>query len=93
MKVDTVYALQDKKDDVKAGIGSTALLFGSSAKLILSLFGVVHFACLVVAGILEGASGVYYVVSVGVGAAWLFGELAGLDVDDPKACWRVVSPD
>lgn len=33
---DTIYAHMDKKDDVKAGIKSTALLFGPRTKMVLS---------------------------------------------------------
>jgi 4-hydroxybenzoate polyprenyltransferase len=32
---DTIYAHMDKRDDVKAGIKSTALLFGPNTKLVL----------------------------------------------------------
>lgn len=35
---DTIYAHQDKVDDVTAGIKSTALLFGQNTKLVLSAF-------------------------------------------------------
>jgi 4-hydroxybenzoate polyprenyltransferase len=35
---DTIYAHQDKRDDVKAGVKSTALLFGEQTKPILSAF-------------------------------------------------------
>ncbi|PWN53191.1 4-hydroxybenzoate polyprenyl transferase [Violaceomyces palustris] len=35
---DTIYAHQDKKDDVKAGVKSTALLFADKTKPILSAF-------------------------------------------------------
>jgi 4-hydroxybenzoate polyprenyltransferase len=37
---DTIYAHQDKRDDVGVGIKSTALLFGDSTKTILSGFSV-----------------------------------------------------
>jgi 4-hydroxybenzoate polyprenyltransferase len=37
---DTIYAHQDKSDDISAGIKSTALLFGDQTKLILSGFSV-----------------------------------------------------
>ncbi|CAD6886626.1 unnamed protein product [Tilletia laevis] len=37
---DTIYAHQDKRDDVKAGVKSTALLFKGRTKAILSLFSI-----------------------------------------------------
>jgi 4-hydroxybenzoate polyprenyltransferase len=35
---DTIYAIQDRKDDVKAGVKSTALLFGDHVTLAVALF-------------------------------------------------------
>lgn len=35
---DTIYALQDKDDDVMAGIKSTALLFGKNTKIFIGIF-------------------------------------------------------
>ncbi|KAE8239868.1 hypothetical protein A4X13_0g8031 [Tilletia indica] len=37
---DTIYAHQDKRDDVKAGVKSTALLFKGRTKSILALFSI-----------------------------------------------------
>lgn len=37
---DTIYAHQDKIDDVKAGVKSTALLFGKHSKPVLSAFSI-----------------------------------------------------
>ncbi len=35
---DTIYALQDRPDDLKAGVGSTAVLFGDHVVLAVGLF-------------------------------------------------------
>lgn len=46
---DTIYAHQDKSDDVSAGIKSTALLFGHQTKAILSGFSVAMLSLFAVA--------------------------------------------
>ena len=56
---DTIYAHQDKKDDVAAGVRSTALHFGEDTKERLGAFGGLAVAGLVGAG-------------AGAGVAWPF---------------------
>ncbi|KAI4356925.1 hypothetical protein L6164_000906 [Bauhinia variegata] len=47
---DTIYAHQDKKDDIKAGVKSTALLFGDSTKKWIAGFGFTSIGCLALSG-------------------------------------------
>lgn len=47
---DTIYAHQDKSDDVAAGVKSTALLFASHNRLIMSAFAIGHLGLLAAAG-------------------------------------------
>ncbi|WP_294538045.1 4-hydroxybenzoate octaprenyltransferase [uncultured Rhodoblastus sp.] len=42
---DTIYALQDSRDDVSAGVKSTALLFGDHVKLAVSLLYLASVLC------------------------------------------------
>ncbi|XP_071902208.1 4-hydroxybenzoate geranyltransferase 1 isoform X2 [Coffea arabica] len=51
LEYDTIYAHQDKKDDVKAGVKSTALLLGESTKLWSASFGAASIACFALAGL------------------------------------------
>ncbi|KAL3522188.1 hypothetical protein ACH5RR_015022, partial [Cinchona calisaya] len=51
LEYDTIYAHQDKEDDVKVGVKSTALLFGDSTKIWTTGFGVASVSSLLVAGI------------------------------------------
>ncbi|KAF8975453.1 UbiA prenyltransferase family [Cyathus striatus] len=51
MIYDTIYACQDRNDDRKAGIKSTAILFGESVKLIVSIFYIVFIICFATAGV------------------------------------------
>ncbi|XP_054794098.1 4-hydroxybenzoate geranyltransferase 2-like [Prosopis cineraria] len=47
---DTIYAHQDKEDDVKVGVKSTALLFGESTKEWVSGFGIACIGSLALSG-------------------------------------------
>ncbi|KAI8845898.1 parahydroxybenzoatepolyprenyltransferase putative [Chytriomyces cf. hyalinus JEL632] len=76
MVYDTIYALQDKNDDVAAGIKSTALLFGDHLKPILTGFSVVSTALLAAAGFLNDQGLLFYLVSVG-GAVWHYAWMVG----------------
>ncbi|KAJ7777979.1 UbiA prenyltransferase family-domain-containing protein [Mycena maculata] len=84
---DTLYACQDKKDDVKAGVKSTALLFGNAIKLVLACFASLMMAGLLLAGILNNHHYPYFVLSVGGGSVYLATELYRVDTDSPKSCW------
>ncbi|KAI0692904.1 UbiA prenyltransferase family [Cytidiella melzeri] len=72
---DTIYACQDREDDVAAGIKSTAVLFGSYVRPILIVFTLAFLAFLLYAGVLNGQSVGYFVVSCGGSAVhfvWQF---------------------
>jgi len=84
---DTIYACQDRKDDVKAGVKSTALLFGDWVKQILGIFAVAFVATLAYAGYQTNQSWVYFTISVGGCAAHLLWQLVTLDPDVPEDCW------
>ncbi|KAG6817819.1 hypothetical protein H0H87_003227 [Tephrocybe sp. NHM501043] len=85
---DTIYACQDKKDDVQAGVKSTALLFGSRVKQILAVFGMVFMTALTISGIMNGQSLAFFLLSVLGGSLHMIWQLYSVDVDSPKSCWR-----
>lgn len=67
---DTAYAMVDREDDLKVGIKSTAILFGSRVNVMIGLFQVLMFIGLL--GMGQGFQlGVYYHVML-VGVAGLF---------------------
>lgn len=68
---DTFYAMADRDDDLKAGVKSTAILFGRHDLLIIGLLQALALALLVVAGLLAGL-GLPYWLGLAV-AATLFG--------------------
>jgi 4-hydroxybenzoate polyprenyltransferase len=63
--LDTVYACQDIKDDVKMGVCSTAILFGSWIRPLLVLCGLMFVTMLTIAGYLNGQGPACFIVSVG----------------------------
>ncbi|KAF5378256.1 hypothetical protein D9757_009141 [Collybiopsis confluens] len=65
---DTIYACQDLNDDKRAGVKSTALLFGSYLSPILQFFAALYVASLSYIGYLNGQGAWFYGISV-VGSA------------------------
>jgi len=91
MWYDTIYGSQDKKDDVKIGIGSTALLFKSNqiTKLFLIFHGLMFSLWLTVSGILNDVrpmSSPFYLIGV-VGSTFHLGvQLWVLNLESPVSC-------
>lgn len=82
---DTVYAHQDKEDDARIGLKSTALLFGRRTREWLIGFYAATLALLAVAGHLAGL-GWAYDAGLALAAVHLFRQAATVDIDDPKDC-------
>jgi len=82
---DTIYAHQDKEDDLAIGIKSTALKFGAATPKWLVLFFGLTFLLLFASGFYAGAGILFYtgLAAAALHAAW---QLARLDVDDPDRC-------
>ncbi|KAF8077318.1 hypothetical protein N665_1046s0006 [Sinapis alba] len=57
---DTIYAHQDKEDDLKVGVKSTALRFGDNTKLWLTGFGTSSMGLLAVSGLSADLGWQYY---------------------------------
>jgi 4-hydroxybenzoate polyprenyltransferase len=85
--VDTIYACQDKKDDVKMGIRSTALLFGSWIRPLLMACAVMFVVMLTWAGILNDQGCAYFILSVGGTAVHLVWQFSTVDLEEPSSCW------
>lgn len=82
---DTIYAHQDKEDDLAIGIKSTALKFGAATPKWLTLFFGLALVLLAAAGFSAGAGIIFYTGLAGAAlhATW---QLARLDVDNPELC-------
>ncbi|KAI3332043.1 UbiA-domain-containing protein [Xylariaceae sp. AK1471] len=93
---DTIYAHQDVTDDVRVGIGSTAVLLlrlrdsragavASRLPLWALLGGMI--AGLAASGHLAGMGFAYYVLAVGGSALSVGAMVANVDLGDPANCW------
>jgi 4-hydroxybenzoate polyprenyltransferase len=82
---DTIYAHQDREDDLLIGIKSTALLFLENTRPMLAGFyaGAV---VLIGAGGLMAGGGAIFVVGLLAFAAHLAWQVKRLDIDDPAYC-------
>ncbi|MCV2867192.1 4-hydroxybenzoate octaprenyltransferase [Defluviimonas sp. WL0002] len=92
---DTIYAHQDKEDDVLIGVKSTARLFGADTGKWLARFLVAAVTLMGLAVLLAlgPGSGVLALI-VALAAPWalgwhLFWQISRLDIDDPENCLRL----
>ena len=72
---DTIYASPDKKYDEKIGVHSTARLFGSYIRSILSIFCVGFVTSLAYAGYVNHQGPIYYIADVAFTAVVLLWQL------------------
>eukprot|EP00128_Syssomonas_multiformis_P003979 Colp12_sorted_trinity150504_noHs@16971 len=82
---DTIYAHQDKKDDVLVGVKSTALRFGDNTPLWLSGFSTLTTASLVLSGLAADQTWPFY-TSVALGAGHLAWQLRTVDLNNTQDC-------
>jgi 4-hydroxybenzoate polyprenyl transferase len=82
---DTIYALQDKEDDIRLGIGSTTIAFGRYVKLMVAIFYGIALLLSMVVGVLSGRSWFYYVMIV-TSFSLIEMRLWQLDSTDKEAC-------
>ncbi|EJD00228.1 UbiA prenyltransferase, partial [Fomitiporia mediterranea MF3/22] len=84
---DTVYGSQDRIDDRKIGIWSTALLFEGKVKLMACFFAICLLSTLYAFGTINGHGLPYLVISVGGVALYISWAILNLDESSPKSCW------
>ncbi|KAF6739297.1 4-hydroxybenzoate polyprenyltransferase, mitochondrial [Oryzias melastigma] len=87
---DTIYAHQDKEDDVKVGVKSTALRFRDQTKLWLSGFTAAMMSGLVVAGVNAEQTLPYYAALTAV-ALHLTHQIYSVDINKAEDCWKEFS--
>ncbi|XP_054846107.1 4-hydroxybenzoate polyprenyltransferase, mitochondrial [Eublepharis macularius] len=87
---DTIYAHQDKKDDVAIGVKSTALRFNENTKLWLGGFSALMLSGLAVTGMNCDQTLPYYAAVVAVGTH-LAQQIYTLDIHNPEDCWKKFS--
>jgi 4-hydroxybenzoate polyprenyltransferase len=84
---DTLYAHQDKEDDLSLGLGSTALRFGERTKAWVSGFYAFAIATWALAAWMAGVGSVGMIALAGAAAhmAW---QVTTLDISDPVNCLK-----
>jgi 4-hydroxybenzoate polyprenyltransferase len=83
MSYDTIYAHQDKEDDILIGVKSTALKFGAKTRPIIAGFMAATLILIAAAAWLHGAAGPLFWVGLAGAAAHFVWQLKTLDFDDP----------
>ncbi|KAL3853400.1 hypothetical protein ACJMK2_016943 [Sinanodonta woodiana] len=83
---DTIYAHQDKYDDMLIGVKSTALLMGNNTKLWLTGFSTMMVSGLTLTGYLCDQTWPYY-TTVAAAAVQLAYQLYTVDLNNPEDCF------
>lgn len=84
---DTIYAHQDKADDVKIGVKSTALAFGTRTRPLLVVFYGLFLIGLAAAGAAAGLAWPFYAL-LALPALHFAWQVATVELDVPPSCQR-----
>jgi 4-hydroxybenzoate polyprenyltransferase len=82
---DTMYAMADRDEDLRIGVKSTAILFGTADLFMIFLLQLVLVVGLLLAG-REAGLGVWYQAGVAAGALLLASQLWQIRSREPAAC-------
>ncbi|WP_135081798.1 4-hydroxybenzoate octaprenyltransferase [Terasakiella sp. SH-1] len=85
---DTIYAHQDKEDDVLVGIKSTALRLGHKTVPALWLFYGLTIALIGLGGFLAQTGSLFY-LGLGLTAVHLIWQIIKVDIHDPQNCLMI----
>lgn len=86
MIYDTVYAHQDIRDDIKAGVKSMAIRFANSTKELMATLATVQVTLLCYTGWQTGLSPVYFIFACGGTAIALGAMITIVDLKEPSSC-------
>jgi 4-hydroxybenzoate polyprenyltransferase len=84
---DTIYAHQDKTDDLLVGIKSTALRLGNETKLWLRAFSIGMISHLITAGLSVDQTWPYYLGLAGV-SYHLHQQINNVNLNQSQSCWN-----
>jgi 4-hydroxybenzoate polyprenyltransferase len=85
---DTIYAHQDKSDDARIGVKSTALRLGAGSKKAVGAFYLMAVVCWALAGLLNG-NGMFFFAALVLAELHFSWQVCAVDLDDPASCKRV----
>lgn len=83
---DTIYAHQDKDDDAKLGLHSSALTLGDHSKPVLAGFGAFTMACMAMTGHMADLGPVFWSIGLLGGSTHLSWQLYRVDLDNRTSC-------
>jgi 4-hydroxybenzoate polyprenyltransferase len=84
---DTIYAHQDKKDDIKIGVKSTALRLGEQTKIWLTAFSVGMITNLGIAGYVTDQTWPFF-LAVAATSCHLGWQISTLQLNNRQDCWN-----
>lgn len=82
---DSIYAHQDKKDDINIGVKSTALLWQGQTKKWVAMMYMVMIALLWMVGVVVGATATYY-IGIIIAAICLLWQAMTVNLDNRRDC-------
>ena len=83
---DTIYACQDRRDDVKVGVKSTAVMLGDFVRPFTFSCAVLFVSTLAYAGILNEQTPYFFFVTIGGTSLHLIWQYVTVDLDSPDSC-------
>jgi 4-hydroxybenzoate polyprenyltransferase len=84
---DTMYAMVDKKDDLKIGVKSTAILFGDADRLVIGILQTIVLMVLLIIGLQAGLGLYFYLGLVVAGGLALFQQYL-IRQREPASCFK-----
>jgi len=84
---DTIYAHQDKDDDIRIGVKSTALKFGEKTKPIVALFYGLFLTGLAAAAFSVDLAWPFYLVAAGAAGHFVW-QVGTVELDTPASCFK-----
>lgn len=83
---DTIYAHQDKSDDVGVGVKSTAIFLGEATKPWLVVFFGLALALIATAAVVAGAGSPVLLAALAAAGGHALWQVIAVDLDDPRDC-------
>lgn len=84
---DTIYASIDVQYDIRLGLGSTAVLFGSQVKPCLMGLLAILLGSLAATGVISGFGILYHIIALGGCAISLGSMIINVKLSDSFSCW------
>ena len=85
---DTIYAHQDREDDLNIGIKSTAILFGNKTKQWIIIFYSLMVLCLILFGLFDDQNIYYFILLIFV-STHLSYQIKRLDIENKDNCLSI----